>query len=206
MSDIIKLNPRSSKMNVKVASYNSNMVEEDESAIFKKQLDESYARGFKDAQEKTRRDIEQDYTQKLIRKYEEVYNILKEFDDTFIELEKSFEKLVIITSFEMAKKVVQHEIESSSVINDNVKISINKIIGANEVHLKMHPLDIEELNEASKSLIHSSSFNRIKIEPDERIERGGCLIETEIGSVDARISTQLNELKKSLEDNVEKKI
>ena len=142
----------------------------------------------------------------MIRKYEEVYNILKEFDDKFIEFEKSFERLVIITSFEMAKKVVQHEIESSSVINDNVRISINKIIGANEVHLKLHPLDIEELNEASKSLIHSSSFNRIKIDPDERIERGGCLIETEIGSVDARVSTQLNELKKCLEDNIEKKI
>jgi flagellar assembly protein FliH len=205
MSDIIKLNPRSNKMNVKVASYNSSAVEEDESMLLKKQLDESYARGFKDAQEKTRRDIEQDYTQKLIRKYEEVYNILKEFDDKFVELEKYFERLVIITSFEMAKKVVQHEIESSSVINENVKISISKIIGANDVHLKMHPLDIEELTEASKSLIHSSSFNRIKIEPDERIERGGCLIETEIGSVDARISTQLNELKKCLEDNIEKK-
>jgi len=192
-------------MNVKVASYNSNTVEEDDSLLYKKQLDESYARGFKDAQEKTRRDIEQDYTQKLIRKYEEVYNILKEFDDKFVELEKYFESLVIITSFEMAKKVVQHEIESSSVINENVKISIGKIIGANDVHLKMHPLDIEELTEASKSLIHSSSFNRIKIEPDERIERGGCLIETEIGSVDSRISTQLNELKKCLEDNIEKK-
>ena len=206
MSDIIKLNPRSSKMNVKVASYNSNVIEEDESMLYKKQLDEYYAKGFKDAQEKTRRDIEQDYTQKLIRKYEEVYNILKEFDDKYVELEKSFERLVIVTSFEMAKRVIQHEIESSSVINDNVKISINKIIGANEVHLKMHPLDIVELNEASKNLIHSSSFNRIKIEPDDRIERGGCLIETEIGSVDARISTQLNELKKCLEDNIEKKI
>ena len=206
MSDIIKLNPRSTKMNVKVVSYNSNVVDEDESMLYKKQLDECYTLGFKDAQEKTRRDIEQDFTQKLIRKYEEVYNILKEFDDKFVELEKSFERLVIVTSFEMAKKVVQHEIESSSVINENVKISINKIIGANEVHLKMHSLDIEELNEASKNLIHSSSFNRIKIEPDERIERGGCLIETEIGSVDARISTQLNELKKCLEDNIEKKI
>jgi flagellar assembly protein FliH len=192
-------------MNVKVASYNSSPVEEDGTMLLKKQLDESYAKGFKDAQEKTRRDIEQDFTQKLIRKYEEVYNILKEFDDKFVELEKYFERLVIITSFEMAKKVVQHEIESSSIINENVKISINKIIGANDVHLKMHPLDIEELTETSKSLIHSSSFNRIKIEPDDRIERGGCLIETEIGSVDARISTQLNELKKCLEDNIEKK-
>jgi len=206
MSDIIKLNPRSSKINAKVANYNSNIVEENESMLYKKQLDESYAKGFKDAQEKTRRDIEQDYTQKLIRKYEEVYNILKEFDDKFVELEKSFERLVIVTSFEMAKKVVQHEIESSSIVNDNVKISINKIIGANEVHLKMHPLDIEELNESSKNLINSGSFNRIKIEPDDRIERGGCLIETEIGSVDARITTQLNELKKCLEDNIENKI
>jgi flagellar assembly protein FliH len=54
-------------------------------------------------------------------------------------------------------------------------------------------------------LIHGSSFNKIKIEPDACIEQGGCLIETEIGSVDARISTQLSEMQKQLEDSLIKK-
>ena len=43
------------------------------------------------------------------------------------------------------------------------------------------------------------SFARIKFEPDERIDKGGCFVETEIGNVDARISTQLNELKRQFD-------
>ena len=78
-------------------------------------------------------------------------------------------------------------------------------MGANEIRLKLNPADIEELNETTKNLIHSGSFNKIKIEPDERIELGGCLIETEIGNVDSRISTQLNEMQRQLEDSLIKK-
>ncbi|MHB9041598.1 MAG: FliH/SctL family protein [Melioribacteraceae bacterium] len=37
------------------------------------------------------------------------------------------------------------------------------------------------------------------------MELGGCLIETEIGNVDARISTQLNEMQRQLEDSLIKK-
>ena len=50
-------------------------------------------------------------TDKLVRKYEEVYKILQQFDESFIDYEKAFEKLVIETAFEVAKKIVQREIK-----------------------------------------------------------------------------------------------
>jgi flagellar biosynthesis/type III secretory pathway protein FliH len=43
------------------------------------------------------------------------------------------------------------------------------------------------------------SFSKIKFEQDDRIELGGCFIESEIGNADGRISSQLNELKRKLE-------
>ncbi|MBZ0199159.1 MAG: hypothetical protein K8H86_04775 [Ignavibacteriaceae bacterium] len=39
----------------------------------------------------------------------------------------------------------------------------------------------------------------MKFEPDDTLDMGGCFIETEIGNVDARLSTQINEIKKQLE-------
>lgn len=205
MSDVIKLNSRSKRASVKVSGVGNETETQSETDLIKKQLEEYYALGYKEAQEKTRRDVEREYTDKLVRKYEEVYKILQQFDESFIDYEKAFEKLVIETAFEVAKKVVQREISHETVINENVRIAINKIMGANEVRLKLNPADLDQLTEASKNLIHGSSFNKIKIESDLRIEQGGCLIETEIGSVDARISTQLGEMQKQLEDSLIKK-
>ena len=202
MSDVIKLNSRSSRSTVKVAGIASTSTKEDDSDFIKKQIDESYRSGYKEGQEKARRDLEQDYSNKLIRKYEDVYNILQQYDTQLLDLEKAFEGLVIETAYEIARKIVQREIEDRTIINENVKVAINKVIGANEVRLKLNPTDLQELAEDSKNMIHSSSFTKIKIDPDDRIEKGGCFIETEIGNVDARITTQLTELKKKLQDNL----
>jgi len=203
MSDVIKLSNKKNNSAVKVAKIGNTSFKGEEGDLFKKQLEDYYKLGFKDGQEKTRRELEQDYSNKLFRKYEEVYNILQQYDEHLIELEKDFEILVIETAYELAKKIVGKEIEKRNIINENVREAINKVVGANQVKLKLHPADLEELTEASKNLIHSSSFTKIKIETDDRIERGGCFIETEIGNVDARITTQLNELRKKLEDSVE---
>jgi len=203
MSDVIKLSKHSNRSTFKVAGIgNSNIKEESEPDLLKKQLDDYYRMGYKEGQEKTKRDLEQDFSNKLIRKYEEVYNILQQYDENLLEMEKAFERLVIDTAYEMAKKIVQREIEDRTIINENVKVAINKIIGANEVRLKLNPEDIEALSVDSKNMINSSSFTKIKIESDDRIEKGGCLIETEIGNVDARVSTQLTELKRKLEESL----
>lgn len=203
MSDVIKLSSKKNNSSVKVAKIGNTSFKDDEGDIFKKQLEDYYKLGFNDGQEKTRRELEQDFTNKLFKKYDEVYNILTQYDEHLIEMEKGFEYLVIETAYELAKKIIGREVERENIINDNVRQAINKIVGANNVKLKLNPKDLEELTEASKNLIHSSSFTKIKIEPDERIERGGCFIETEIGNVDARITTQLNELRKKLEDSLE---
>lgn len=205
MSNVIKLNSHSKKASIKVSGFGTEAEKESDADLFKKQLEENYSRGYREAQEKTRRDVEREYTDKLVRKYEEVYRILQQFDESFIDYELAFEKLVIETAFEVAKKIVQREISNDTIINENVRVAINKIMGANEVRLKLNPSDVDEMTEASKNLINGSSFNKIKIEPDERIEQGGCLIETEIGNVDARISIQLSEMQKQLEDSLIKK-
>ncbi len=198
MSNIIKFKGHAGKPNLKVAAIGTSDFAVEDTDTFKKQLENYYQTGFKEGEEKAKRELEQDYSSKLFRKYEEVYNILKIYDENLAEYEKAFEILVIQTAHELAKKIVQREIETTNVINENIRTAINKIIGANEVKLKLNPMDLQELTETSKNIIHSSSFSKIKIEVDDQIERGGCLIETEIGNVDARISTQLNKLKQQL--------
>ena len=94
MSDVIKLNSHSKRANAKVSGFGSTPDKECDTDLFKKQLEDYYALGYREAQEKTRRDVEREYTDKLVRKYEEVYKILQQFDESFIDYEKAFEKLI----------------------------------------------------------------------------------------------------------------
>lgn len=205
MSNVLKVNLGKNKPLVKVISGNELIREEIETESIHKQIEEAYKKGFNDGQQKLKRDLEKDYSDRLFKKYEEVYHILSAYDQKMEEFEIEFERLVINTAYEISKKIVQHEIEKETLINENLKQAIAKIIGANEVKIRLNPADLDNLNEFSKNLLNSSSFNKIKFEPDERIEKGGCLVETEIGNVDARISSQLEELRKKLEESIPKK-
>ncbi len=148
-------------------------------------------------------ELDKEYTDKLYRKYEEVYHIIDDFDQKLKEYEQSFERLVVGTAVELARKIIQKEVKEQSIINEVVKEAISKVIGANEVRIKFHPEDMKELNNYSRNLISNTTFSKIKFEEDDRIEHGGCLVETEIGNVDARISTQLEELRRKLEESID---
>ncbi|MFN3695189.1 MAG: FliH/SctL family protein, partial [Ignavibacterium sp.] len=74
-----------------------------------------------------------------------------------------------------------------------------KVLTANSILIKLNPQDFDFVTNDLKDLNKTFDVSRIKLEKDEMIEKGGCLIETEIGNADARISSQLNELKRKLE-------
>jgi flagellar assembly protein FliH len=203
MSSIIKLSSKAAKPTAKISGFGNAPINVDDSESIKRQLEEFYRKGLKEGQEKARRDMEQSFMDRLAKKYEELYTIFQQYDENLIEYEKCFEELVIETAYELARKILQHEIQDKSIVNENVRLAIGKIIGANEIKLKLNPGDLDQINDLNKNILNGSSFSKIKIEADERIEAGGCLVETEIGNVDARISTQLSELRKHLEDNIE---
>ncbi|MDH7604719.1 MAG: FliH/SctL family protein [Melioribacter sp.] len=205
MSNVLKVTAGKAKPIVKVLSGEESIQEEREAESIQKRIEDAYKKGFNDGQQKLRRDLEKEFSEKLYKKYEEVFNILSAYDQRMEEFETAFESLVINTAYEISKKILQREIEIATLINENLKAAISKIIGANEVKIRLNPDDLDKLNEYSKNLLNNSSFNKIKFEPDNRIEKGGCLVETEIGNVDARISSQLDELRKKLEESIPKK-
>lgn len=202
MSNTLRVNS-ARRLNVKATSIIVDEVKHEDVIPVKKQLEDAYAKGFADGQQKLKMDLDKEYADKLYRKYEEVYHIIEDFDEKLKEYEQSFERLVVGTAVELARKIIKREVQNETMINDVVKDAISKVVGANEVRIKFHPIDLKELNTYSRNLINSSSFSKVKLEEDDRIERGGCLIETEIGNVDARISTQLEELRRKLEESID---
>ncbi len=75
------------------------------------------------------------------------------------------------------------------------------------VHLKLHlnPDDVEEVEIQREQLQLSVGAGGLEIFPDARIERGGCLLETEAGAVDGRLTTIVDQVKESLTNEMTKK-
>jgi len=67
--------------------------------------------------------------------------------------------------------------------------------------IRLNPADYESIVNDGKTYQLKDTFSKIKFEQDERIEIGGCLVESEIGNADGRISSQLNELRRKLDSD-----
>jgi flagellar assembly protein FliH len=204
MSSVIKLSSKSGRLSVSLKNQfeeNSFSVETKED-VFKRQLDQQYEKGFADGQKSIKESCEKDYEEKLTEKYENINNIILQLDNKMAGYEPAFEKIVIDLSISIAGKIINKEIEKESIINDVLKESIRKVIGSNKVFVRLNPVDFEIINGESHTKFNNDSYNNIKFEADDRIEKGGCLVETEIGNVDARISSQLHEIEKQLEAKI----
>jgi flagellar assembly protein FliH len=72
------------------------------------------------------------------------------------------------------------------------------------LHLKLHlnPEDVEEVESQKEQLQLSVGAGELELVPDARIEKGGCLLETEAGSIDVRLSTIVSQVKDSLSSEI----
>jgi flagellar biosynthesis/type III secretory pathway protein FliH len=200
MSEIIKIGKRPSNITANTSSatvfHTSDELEKENHQIA---LHNQYSKGFEEGQLVVREKVEREFNEKLLRKYAELNNLISDVNDHSIELEVQIEQLVMNVGFILAEAILKREIEKESIFKDVLDESLRKVLGANEIIVRLNPKDYESIVIEGKSFQMKDSFSKIKFEKDDRIELGGCFIESEIGNADGRISSQLNELKRKLD-------
>ncbi|KAB2852648.1 MAG: hypothetical protein F9K42_02360 [Ignavibacterium sp.] len=200
MSDVIKINRRPT--NIVAFSESASVFQTSEQQEKENQqiaLHNQYTKGFNDGQKAIKEKIEAEYNQKLLLKYSDLTNLISELNEKTQHLDSQFEEVVITVSFLLAEAIIKREISKESIIKQVLEEALRKVIGANEILVRLNPADYESIIEDEKAFQLKDSFSQIKFEKDERIEQGGCFIESEIGNADGRISSQLNELKRKFE-------
>lgn len=72
------------------------------------------------------------------------------------------------------------------------------------VRIKANPEDIEMLEKGKKEfLTFLSNVNELSISADPKVPRGGCIVETDAGEVDATLETQVSAMYRSLKKELE---
>lgn len=121
--------------------------------------------------------------------------LLRQKEQFFAEIEHNLLRLVQTT----AEKVIgQLTAESQAVLLTVVRQAIEAAIG-DRVLVRLHPDDYARVLAADNELRASiDRMKRLQFRADESIAVGGCVVETEVGTVDAQLPIQLAALRKAL--------
>jgi flagellar assembly protein FliH len=121
------------------------------------------------------------------------------------ELLMELQPYVTRISVEVARRIVQRELRTDpGMVTRVVGTALEQVAAASRVRVRVHPLDARTLRETLREIVSApDEAEAIEIVPDGSIERGGCLVESDRGIVDARLQTQFSEMQTSLLDALE---
>lgn len=160
----------------------------------KKGYEEGHDRGYKAGREEMVELVEQanEKAQHTIRTAE-------------LEAEKALlnsEKKMVELTLAIAKKIIADlVINSPQVILPQVQAALKKVKDQNEIVVKVSPHDYDFVLMAKdefRSMLSSDS--KLEIAVDNKIEAGGCIVESNNGNVDARLSTKMEAVIKAIQE------
>ena len=102
----------------------------------------------------------------------------------------------------IAKKVVKVISENQkNVVINNVIQALRKLKSRGEVLIKVNLDDVELTTEHVKDFMRMvDNVQSVTVVEDSTVDKGGCIIETDFGEIDARISSQLQEIEEKIHE------
>jgi type III secretion protein L len=116
-------------------------------------------------------------------------------DKTLSETEQDILRLAV----KLAEKIIGREIKTDkSAVVDIVANALRNAKRQDKLTIRVSQKDYSTVQEKFAELSQSSRTSYVDIVPDPRVTLGGCIIESEVGTIDARLETQLRVLEKAL--------
>ncbi len=135
----------------------------------------------------------------LVRRSDE---LLRSFGELHERLRADAEETVIRLALEISARIVKREIELGSPVLAQIREALKRILGVEKVKIKIHNAD-QELVRSHKNELHQTadSVKEFVVDVDDKITEGGCILESELGNVDARLETQLKQIESALREH-----
>lgn len=162
--------------------------------------EEGYRAGFLHGKNQASSELEQSFQIELNKTTERLDSLINQFS---IEVEKfysEFDVAIVKLALSIARRIVARELEiDEGAVLSRTKEAIRKVIGVEKIKIHVNPSDEEYVRKHRGDLIsHADSVREILIESDNKVERGGCIIESDLGNIDARLATQFEIVEEAL--------
>ncbi len=165
-----------------------------------KAIAEAFDRGFEAGKSEASKTLQEEYEGKLREAVGDFASMVRGFESEVAQREQDLDRAIVTLSLAIARRVVAREIEiDEHAVLDRSREAIRKIIGVEKIKIHINPADEEYIREHRNELsAYADSVKEIVIESDSKVERGGCIIESELGNIDARVSTQFELIEEAL--------
>jgi flagellar assembly protein FliH len=122
--------------------------------------------------------------------------VLERAQDKRAEILAETEREIVDLVLVLARKVVKTITETQrTVILQNVVQALRKVKSRGNVIIRVNMADLSLTTAHIKNFIQMmEGVKGIQVQEDSTVDSGGCVIETDFGEIDARVSSQLAEL------------
>lgn len=149
---------------------------------------EGHEQGFIEGQNEVNRLIE--------RVHKIVESVMVRREEILCETEQQIVELVLLMTRKVVKIISENQ---KTVVLSNVLAALKKIRTRGNITLRVNTEDLKlttaHVDEFIKRI---ENVNGISVIEDSAVDKGGCIVETDFGAIDARISSQLAELESKI--------
>ena len=139
------------------------------------------------------------------RQFEAMANRLKSMVESLTaqgeELFSRYEAQMVRLCMKVAQKVVAVEIDTRpELILEILRHAFHQVQEATEIKVILNPKDLELVKEYVLGNPDLARGHKMEFLPNEAMDRGGCILETEFGLVDASMEERWKAIEESLEE------
>ena len=131
----------------------------------------------------------------------QVGQLLRRFDAELGALEGEMAAALSRAAVELARQVLRSELQANPALVSSVAAQAVQavLLSARNITVQVHPLDLPLVEEGAADALAARGARAVA---DASIERGGCIVQTDVGTVDARIGARWAQASASLGANV----
>ncbi len=168
----------------------------DPETLRRQDLDASYERG--------RREGERQLSEQLVRQRAELMElqtgVLAALRDAVPQVARETERALVSLALEAAQKLIGGLPISTEMLEAVVKEACAAVEDTADLAILLHADDLALLEKAnSPILLPQAGQARLRFQASTQVSRGGCLVQTHFGVLDARRETKIELLEKAVQ-------
>ena len=151
------------------------------------QAAQGYERGFLEGREEARRELAG-----------ALHTVMKMSDNLqrqSNEMKRAVDRFATLLSLRIAAKIVGREVSNPDTLRHMIGQALAQVPAQEQLSVRLNPLDLELLKKLGDKPIDG---NNVVLVADPSVHQGGCIIESAVGCLDARIETQLAMIERAL--------
>ncbi len=188
--------PKEAAADHKVAPEESDADDTDDAQKLAELEKEAYRKGFEQGQ----RDGLAIEKKQMADKARQLESLLTGLSCLKARIYAETEKELLELAFAIAKCIVHAEVKIDlNVIERTVRAAAELIVDGSQIRISINPDDMEAVRGLLPELAATTKGSRVHIAEDPAIDRGGCILKTGFGRINATIESQLVTLQKELE-------